>query len=215
MLASINGKIAFHSQESSNERIKNKFTCEYDFEHMRSLVSQCDVVFHGARSIETEEGAFRVAHLREKNDEPLWVIFTRSGEISFQSSFWRQKNVPKSIFFVTSFNTSEDPILNVQENEYFFGKITCFFGNINGLFKYLIEHNLTKIALLGGGKLNAAFWENKLVNELYLTLSPFAVGGEYTPNLFDFTKQFHQKLELKKSEIHEQFIFLNYQVLPS
>ena len=216
MLSSINGNIAFHANESSAERLQNSFTCPDDFERMQKLVSQCDVVFIGSRSIECELGAFRVAHLKSSQQEPEWIIFTRTGNISFKSPFWKQKNLPKSLFFVSSFNVQEKPIFSIEEKEFndiqgLNGvRIKCYSGNITGLIQYLKEKNYKKAALLGGGKLNSAFWENNLVNELYLTLSPFLVGGEHLPVLLDTKIPLQKKLILKKCKHKNGFVFLDY-----
>lgn len=210
MISSINGKIAFHSNESSAQRNANGFTCVEDFEHMRGLVATCDVVFHGARSIESEAGAFRVAHLRSTKDEPEWIIFTRSGNISFQSPFWRQKGIPKSLFFVSSFNINEDPILKIETQDFYFGKLKCYLGNISGLIQYLENKSYTKAALLGGGKLNAVFWDNNLVHDLYLTLSPFLVGMQEAPNLIDSYTMNFSTLLLNKCYTNNHFVYLHY-----
>jgi len=210
MLSSINGKIAFHANESSAERTKNNFTHPEDFLRMQTLVAECDVVFHGAHSIEAELGAFRVAHLTKNKKEPEWIIFTRSGNISFQSPFWKQKGIAKSLFFVSSFDTKEEPILQVEEKEFNFGKITCLLGNITGLIQYLKNKKYKKAALLGGGKLNYAFWENNLVDELYLTLSPFVVGGEEAPSILNSQKFFKRELMLQKCTYKDNFVYLDY-----
>lgn len=210
MLSSLNGKIAFHTNESSTERNKNSFTCKEDFERMRKLVSQCDVVFHGAQSIESESGAFRVADLRQSQTEPEWIIFTRTGHLSFQSPFWKQEGIPKSIFYVTSFNKEENPAFRKEEKEFNFGKITCYFGNIIGLLQFLKNKNYNKAALLGGGKLNSAFWEQNLINKLYLTLSPFLVDGDNLPNLLTANAHMEHKLTLEKSYSKNSFVYLDY-----
>ncbi len=212
MLSSLDGKIAFHANESSAERNKNSFTCQEDFERMRKLVAQCNVVFLGARSIESELGAFRVADLRQSQHEPEWIIFTRSGNISFQSPFWKQEGIPKSLFFVSSFDINEKPILKVEEKEFNFSKISCYLGNITGLIQYLKNKNYIRAALLGGGKLNSAFWENNLIDELYLTLGPIIVGGEDTPNFLNAKKHLRQKLILKNCQHKNSFVFLDYSV---
>jgi len=222
MLSSLDGKIAFHANESSVERNKNNFTCPEDFERMRKLVSECDVVFHGARSIESEKGAFRVADLRksstysniqnEKN-EPEWIIFTQSGQISFQSPFWKQEGILKSLFFVSSFDLNEFPILKVEEKEFNFGKINCYLGSIGGLIQYLTNKQYKKAALLGGGKLNTAFWESNLIDALYLTLNPFIVGGEETPTLLNLKKHLNKKLQLVQCKNKDGFVFLDYETI--
>ena len=210
MAASIDGKIAFHAKESSAERRNSGFINDADFKRMQKLVASCDVVFLGARSIETEQGAFLVSHLRPNNDEPEWIIFTRSGELPFSSGFWRQKKIKKSLFFVSSFDLSEPPQLTKQQTE--FG-LTQYLGNISGLLRALSTNGVKKIALLGGGILNGAFWEQKLINELYLSLSPLLIGCQDAPCILSTPHVINQKLKLQSVSKEDDFLFLDYLVI--
>ncbi|APJ02967.1 dihydrofolate reductase family protein [Silvanigrella aquatica] len=212
MAATIDGKIASHNRQSSLERNLMGMLCSEDFERMRHAVASCDVVFIGARSMESELGAFRVSELTANKAEPEWIVFTRSGNFSFQHKFWGQKHIPKSIFFVTSFDLSEEPILKVGQKIEFCGEINYYLGNISGLIKYLIHNNKKRFALLGGGQLNAAFWEQGLVHELWLTLSPILIGNIQSPSLVSSSHLLSKKLECQKVTQSGDFVFINYKV---
>ena len=212
MAATVDGKIASHHMESSLERNQIGMLCKDDFERMRKVVSECDAVFIGARSIESELGAFHVSDLRERNNEPEWIIFTQTGNISFNHNFWQQGKIPKSIFFVSSFQFSEKPLLRFEEKIESFGKINYYLGNISGLIKFLKSKNKNKFALLGGGKLNAAFWEQGLVDELYLTISPILLGNIHSPSLVSSSHLLSKKLECKKVTQSGNFVFIDYKV---
>lgn len=212
MAATVDGKIASHGMESSLERNQLGMLCKEDFERMRNSVASCDAVFIGARSIESEMGAFRVSDLRAGNVEPEWIIFTKSGNISFSHNFWKQEKIPKSIFFVSSFQFSEKPILRVEEKVEVFGKISYYLGNISGLIEYLKRKNKNRFALLGGGKLNAAFWEQGLVSELLLTVSPILLGNVQSPSLVSSSHLLSKKLECKKVIQSGNFVFIDYKV---
>lgn len=209
MACSVDGKIAFHSHESSAERRAHKFVCEEDFQRMQSTVASCDAVFVGARTLESEMGAFRVAHLRYNLSEPLWIVFSRSGNISLNHPFWQQANIPKSIFFVSSFDYSENPMLTIQENEL---NIVTYLGNISGLISKLSTMGLTKFVLLGGGELNAAFWEQNLVTELKLTISPFVVGKKDSPSLISSSFLLQKKLQCQNVSSSGDFVFIDYKI---
>ncbi len=213
MLSSVNGKIAFGSSESSVQRNKNGFVCSQDFERMRALVALCDVVFIGAKSIETEKGAFRVEDLRQnKIGEPEWIVFTQSGDISFQSDFWRQEGIPKSLFFISSFDKKDPPLFRTEKTQTPVGEIPCYVGNMQGLVQHLQTQNKLKAALLGGGKLNGPFWQHGWVDELYLTISPFVVGGEQNPSLITLQTKLIQKLKLTQCTQKDGFVYLDYLV---
>ncbi len=210
--SSVDGKIASHSMESSFERNQIGMICNEDFQRMRSSVATCDAVFIGAKSIETEKGAFRVSDLTKNQTEPEWIVFTQSGNISFQHPFWKQKNIPKSIFFVSSFNLNEEPMLRLEEKEEEFGKIKYYLGNILGLLNYLNTINKKRFALLGGGKLNTAFWEQNLVTDLLLTVSPIVIGNMHSPNLVSSSHLLSKKLECRKVTQSGNFVFIDYKV---
>jgi 2,5-diamino-6-(ribosylamino)-4(3H)-pyrimidinone 5'-phosphate reductase len=212
MAATIDGKIASHQKQSSLERNQTGMLCKDDFERMRNAVAGCDAVFIGAQSMESEVGAFRVSDLREGNTEPEWIVFTQSGNISFNHNFWQQEKIPKSIFFVSSFHISEKPVFRIEEKNECFGKIHYYLGNISGLIKHLKSKNKNRFALLGGGKLNAAFWEQDLVNELLLTICPVLFGNVHSPSLVSSSHLLSKKLECKKVSQSGNFIFIDYKV---
>lgn len=213
MATSVDGKIARHNKESTLERSQYGMLCKEDFERLKNAVATCDAVFIGANSMESESGAFRVAELSKKNTEPEWIIFTQSGNISFNHQFWHQKNIPKSIFFVSSFDISEKPIFSINEKNEQFGKINYYLGNISGLIQYLISKNKNRFALLGGGKLNAAFWEQGLINELLLTICPVLFGNIHSPSLVSSLNLLTKKLECKKVTHSGNFVFIDYKVI--
>jgi riboflavin biosynthesis pyrimidine reductase len=204
MLSSLNGKIAQDGTQSTRDRHLFGFTCDDDFQQMISLVSECDAVFIGASSMSVEAGAFRTAHLRLKKDEPEWIVFTQSGQINFQNPFWHQEGIPKSVFFSTSFSPQEKPILKEVPGDLH----TDYVGNIGGLLENLYKKGMRKIALLGGGRLNAAFYKAGLVDELYLTLAPQFVCSELCIDLIYSVERHNMPFCINKIELKNNFIYL-------
>jgi riboflavin biosynthesis pyrimidine reductase len=171
MLSSVDGRIAKRKGESTPSRHREGFTSPDDFEHMRKLVAECDAVFVGWRSLAAERGAFRTADLRTNGQEPLWVVFSRTGEMDLSHSFWRQSEIPRAVAFCTGWETH--PPMARSETRDLLGCPTEFFvGNIGGILSLLRGKEKLRIALLGGGELNAHFWNAKLIHKLHLTLSP-------------------------------------------
>lgn len=219
MLASVDGKIAFHSQESTAEREQKKFTCTADFERMRSLVSQCSTVFIGAKSLEVEKGAFRVADLTQTGLEPEWIVFTQSNKVNLEHPFWQQNGIPKALFHMASASIHDAPVLKIER----IGKMIKYTGNLAGLFNLISKRNSATscdslathtVALLGGGKLNAIFWEQGLVQELYLTLSPHMMGNSIQARaIVDSQKHINGTLELLKVSHSKNFVFLDYKTI--
>lgn len=186
LLSSIDGKIASHSQESTAQRRQLKWTNDDDFQHMRKLTAQCDGVLIGARTLNSEIGAFRVADLRKDKTEPHWFIMTKSGAVNHAHPFWQQQKIPKSIFHFDGMES-----------------LVKFFDDLR-------KKKIKKLALLGGGELNGFFWENDLVSELYLTISPLMIGTQNAPSLLKTNQPLHKQLKLVEIRNKKNFLFLHY-----
>lgn len=212
ILSSVDGKIAFHPKESTQERKHSGFACDKDFLRLQKLTAECDVVFIGAQTIESEQGAFRVSHLRPDGTEPHWIVFTRSGDIPFQSPFWTQQGIPKSIFFVSSFDLVEPAEFHIKHTDVHGAQIPYQIGNLAGLFRYLEEKSFRKAALLGGGKLNEAFWQHDMVDELYLTISPVLVGHRHAPQLVSGDHILKKQLKMTHFSMDDDFLYVDYRV---
>jgi riboflavin biosynthesis pyrimidine reductase len=208
MLSSVDGRIAKQKGEGTPSRHREGFTSSHDFEHMRTLVSKCDAVFIGWRSMASERGAFRTADLRLDGKEPLWVVFSRTGEMDLSHAFWRQAEIPRAVAFCTEWETT--PPMARSETRDLLGHPTEFFvGNIGGILSLLKEKKKLKIALLGGGELNAHFWNASLVSKLHLTLSPVLNS---VPGSVSFLQGLEQvvHLNLTHSKHKSGFLFLEY-----
>lgn len=212
MAVSVDGKIASHEYESTTERNRNGMVCAADFNRLKSTVAKCDCVFISSKSLMVEKGAFRVADLRKNQQEPEWIVFTKSAERSFSHHFWQQQNISKSLFHVTDFRIESTPSLEVTYQKVGSETITCYSGNISGLIHNLVEKNKKKFALLGGGKLNAAFWEQNLVDKLFLTISPLLIGNPELPSLVSSSHLLLKKLKCENISKSGHFIFIDYKV---
>jgi 2,5-diamino-6-(ribosylamino)-4(3H)-pyrimidinone 5'-phosphate reductase len=213
MAASVDGKIALQTPESTAQRRKSGFICEEDFMRLKKAVATCEIVFIGASTMAQEHAAFSVTPFSTNHKEPEWILFTKSGKFFLSEIFLKQKKIPKSIFFVSSFDTQESPKFSIEKTIYKKEEINCYFGNIPGLFEYLNKKNVQRVALLGGGKLNAAFWEKDLVDRLLLTITPFIIGNIFDlPHIVSSLKNLNSKLYCEKVVQVKDFVFIDYKV---
>jgi len=211
MLTSVDGAIASSPAETSEKRRACGFTNNEDFQNMRKIVANCDAVFIGWRSMACEQGAFRVADLRPDGQEPLWMVFSRSGDVDLSHPFWTQKNLPRAVSFCTDWNPADTPMARSEARD-LLGLSTDFFvGNISGILNILKSRGVRRIALLGGGRLNALFWNAGLVNNLHLTLSPFLAATAGNIRVVESLKERIQ-LKLERSRKKGDFLFLEYTV---
>jgi riboflavin biosynthesis pyrimidine reductase len=58
-----------------------------------------------------------------------------------------------------------------------------FVTHLEEALDFLSQHNLTRVLLFGGGHINQLFYEQGLVDELHLTLSPRLVGKQGAPKI--------------------------------
>ena len=81
-------------------------------------------------------------------------------------------------------------------------------------FNKLGELGIKKIAVLGGGTLISSLLDADCIDEIWLTICPFLVGGTMAPTPVEgegFTLAEAKSLQLISVERREQEIFLHYQ----
>jgi 5-amino-6-(5-phosphoribosylamino)uracil reductase len=82
-------------------------------------------------------------------------------------------------------------------------------------FNKLGELGIKKLAVLGGGTLISSLLEVDGIDEIWLTICPFLVGGTMAPTPVEgegFTLAKAKSLQLISVERREQEIFLHYRV---
>lgn len=73
---------------------------------------------------------------------------------------------------------------------------------------YLKTKNLELVLLIGGGKLNTEFIKRKLVNEIWLTLTPYIIGKGrpfISPDDFDLPLELIESKELSKGRLRIKY----------
>ncbi|WP_138497824.1 RibD family protein [Nostoc sp. PA-18-2419] len=87
--------------------------------------------------------------------------------------------------------------------------------DILAALKYLATIHITRLVVLGGGKLVASLLELDLIDELWLTVCPLILGGSTAPTLVDgkgFLSHLAPKLQLLEVHQVEQEVFLHYRL---
>ncbi len=214
MAASLDGAIARHAFESTQERMASGFTNRTDQEMLKELVTQCGAVLIGWRSIRAETGAFYTTVKEENRAEPEWIVFSHSGDVDFSHPFWRQERIPKSIFLCQDFSPKAPPTIRHETHTVRGMTVTSRSGTMTGLLAFLATRNTNRVALLGGGQLNAIFWKNQLPQRLFLTLSPQLLGRGATIPLMDSLPEPRQ-LKLVRQKKRGSFLFLEYETTGS
>ena len=204
---SIDGKIATRSGDS-------KLSSKRDLTRLHKLRSKVDAIIIGKNTVYKDDPLLTVRYSKGKN--PIRIILDSCGTISHKSKILQTSNKVKTIIVVTKKITNK----NLQKLKKFSVEIMVVGENqvnIKLLIKILNKRKIKTILLEGGGTINWEFIKNNLVDEFFITITPYILGGKDAITLvqgegFDkITKS--QKLRLNEIKRLENDLFLHYSKL--
>lgn len=204
---SIDGKIATRSGDS-------KLSSKRDLTRLHKLRSQVDVILIGKNTVNKDNPLLTVRYSKGKN--PIRIILDSHGTISNKSKILQTSNKVKTIIVVTKKITKK----NLQKLKKFSVEIIIVGENqvnIKSLIKILSKRKIKTILLEGGGTINWEFIKNNLVDEFFITITPFILGGKDAITLvqgegFDKVTKSH-KLRLNGIKRLENDLLLHYSKL--
>jgi len=204
---SIDGKIATRSGDS-------KLSSKKDLTRLHKLRSQVDVILIGKNTVNKDNPLLTVRYSKGKN--PIRIILDSHGTISNKSKILLTSNKVRTIIVVSKKITKK----NLQKLKKFPVEIMIIGENqvnIKSLIKILSKRKIKTILLEGGGTLNWEFIKNNLVDEFFITITPFILGGKDAITLvqgegFDKITKSH-KLRLNGIKRLENDLFLHYSKL--
>ena len=208
------GKIADFQRNAA------RFGSDIDKNHLEEKISLVDGIIFGAGTLRaygttlTVKNTDLLATRKRKNkpSQPINIVVSASGEIDSNLRFFSQC-VPHWLI------TTEK---GAKNNASIFEKVLIFSTKETGkidlikAFKILKQMGLNDLAILGGGTLVASCLEENLIDEFWLTLCPYILGGKTAPTPVEgkwFLSFCSQQLELSSLEQIEQEIFLHYKVM--
>ncbi len=204
---SIDGKIATFSGDS-------KLSSKKDLIRLHKLRSQVDAILVGKNTINKDNPLLTVRYSKGRN--PVRIILDSCGTISDKSKILQTCNKVKTIIVVSKKITKK----NLQKLKKFPLEIIMIGDNqvnIKLLMKNLGKRKIKTILLEGGGTINWEFIKNNLVDEFYITVTPYILGGKDAITLvqgdgFDkITKS--PKLKLDRIKRLENDLVLHYSKL--
>ena len=204
---SIDGKIATRSGDS-------KLSSKKDLTRLHKLRSQVDAIIIGKNTVNKDNPLLTVRYSKGKN--PIRIILDSHGTISNKSKILQTSNKVKTIIVVTKKITKK----NLQKLKKFSVEIIIVGENqvnIKSLIKILSKRKIKTILLEGGGTINWEFIKNNLVDEFFITITPFILGGKDAITLvqgegFDKITKSH-KLRLNGIKRLENDLLLHYSKL--
>ncbi len=204
---SIDGKIATVSGDS-------KLSSRKDLIRLHKLRSKVDCIIIGKNTVNKDDPLLTVRYSKGKN--PIRIILDSSGTISKTSKILQTSDKIQTIIVVSK----KIPKKNLQKLEKFPVEILTIGTkqvNVKLLLKILKEKKIKTILLEGGGTLAWEFIKNNLVDEFFITLTPFIIGGEKAISLVQGegfrTVSKSPKFQLKRFYRLENDLVLNYSKL--
>jgi 5-amino-6-(5-phosphoribosylamino)uracil reductase len=169
------GKIA------DRQRSAARFGSAQDKAHLETQVAQADAVIFGAGTLRAYGTTMSVRQpellaqrqARGQSPQPIQIVCAPSGKLDREARFFQQP-VPR--WLITQ--------LDNQWSEPEFERVIAVNLPIdwNTLLTTWKREGVDRLAILGGGQLVASFFEQGLVDELYLTVCPVIFGGINAPS---------------------------------
>jgi len=158
-----------------------KLSSEEDMERMYKLRNECDAVLVGIGTILADDPKLTVKELYVKNPkQPVRIILDAHCK------------TPENALAVN--DTAKTLIITAEKCDKSYGKnvevVKCTTDkkgliNLNKLLDVLYKRGIKKLMVEGGGTVIWSFLNQRLVDDLYVYVSPVIVGGSNTPTLAD------------------------------
>jgi 5-amino-6-(5-phosphoribosylamino)uracil reductase len=186
---SIDGKLASNLEPSS------RMGSQKDLTQMQQRRGDYDAILVGGQTFR----AWPIPYTSNKSIHN--VVITRSDLSSLikNTAPWKNKAVT----------------LHVLSPPGEYPKGVCWHPVGNGipdLLAYLHHLQVNRLLIEGGGSLLAEFQEHCHINEIFLTVCPYLIGGRNSPTLLDGeVLKISKQMKLVSSEAIENEVFLHYQ----
>jgi 2,5-diamino-6-(ribosylamino)-4(3H)-pyrimidinone 5'-phosphate reductase len=175
---------------------------------MRELRAEADVVLHGAGTVRADPLSARVPHdlveqraARGLSPQPLGAIVTRSGNLPADHPYYES---PTVIYITTHRSVAVDKSL-VE---------ICHVASVNDAVNDLARRGARRILCEGGPTLNAALFEARLVDEVFLTIAPKLSGGDGPLTIINGGQFEMVMLKLRSLVELDGELFLRYGIAP-
>lgn len=164
---SIDGKIASRLGDS-------KLSSKKDKVRLHKLRSKVDAILVGKNTIHRDDPLLTVRYTKGKN--PIRIILDSHGTIPINSKILQTCNkVPTIIAVSRKINNEKLKKLKKFPVEIIVSGENLV--NIKSLMRSLRKRKIKTILVEGGGTVNWQFIQNKMFDEIFITVSPYIIGG--------------------------------------
>ena len=201
---SIDGKIATRHGDS-------KLSSAEDLKRVHKLRSRVDAVLVGKNTVLEDNPMLTVRAVKGKN--PIRVIIDSKGSIPSRSKILQtSKTIPTIVAVSKSISKpSLERLRRFPVDIVISGASNV---NLKSLLEILCKKKISKILVEGGGTTNWEFVKSGLVDELFVTVCPYIIGGSESVSLVEgrgFSKVLDSpKLSLKSMRRLKNHLVLHY-----
>lgn len=171
---SADGKIALPN------RSQMRISSDEDMKRVYHLRNQCDAVLVGIGTVLADDPKLTVKKSLVPNpSQPLRVVLDAKGRIP--STALVVNNDAKTMIFTTS--KHKDLIKVNYANVYICPEEKPGFLDLTVILETLYDNGVKSLLVEGGSTVIWSFFRQNLVDEFYVYIAPFIIGGERTPTV--------------------------------
>ena len=184
MVMSVDGKAVVGGDESG-------LGSDIDRRLMREIRTNADVILVGANTLRTTGASSRLGaedleQIRIASGRPRFPIaslLSRSGNLPLEKIFFTARDFDAVVYLsdgtpeaaASAVEATGRTVVRLPEGE-----------NLPAMLAHMREHLSANVLLVEGGPTtNAGFFRQGLVDELFVTVGPFVVGGRDTPTIVE------------------------------
>lgn len=209
--SSADGKITTHDGAGP------RFTSANDKALLRRLRIESDAVVIGAGTVANDDPPFRLPETaqservrRGQPPTPIRAVLSARGSVSERARLFFCHSSPAVVFVGSVCPPERRRALESVADVRVADDVAVVVGVLSD------EYNVQTALLEGGGETNFAFLNAGLVDELYLTISPWLIGGRSVPTPVEgdgFAFDRIAALSLLDCRIVDGEVFLRYRVM--
>jgi riboflavin-specific deaminase-like protein len=172
----------------------------YDRQLMQVVRMRSDVIVIGAATLRVHPHTLRLKKIpkSQKRAQPANAIVTASGQLDSEWPFWKD---PEVIRFVFTTDEGIDKAREAAQDRAFVVSCGSRRVSIEKLLLRLKQSDYQNVLVEGGGRLIGEFLSENLLQEMYVTHTPWILGAPNNPTLVDNPEPFASRLKLEPLKI--------------
>ncbi len=220
-LVFINAAMSVDGKISSAERAPLIISDAEDLERVDRLRAGVDAIVVGGGTLLNDNPRLTIRSEEFKRErqakglegDPIKVVVTGSGNVPLDSSFLLEGDGPKFVFTTEKAAECDLGALSKMSEIFVVGEERVDFEQ---MIDILAGYGARRIMVEGGAMLNFEMIRARVVDEIYVTISPCIIGGESAPTLVDgrgFTGEGIKDLSLISCEQSGGSVLVRYRVV--